>query len=378
MISIMSVKRVKQQEEGLVSIIITMIIMIVLSLIVVGFAQLARREQRDTLDRQLSSQAFYAAESGINNAQNAIKAGFQGNIEECSDAFPAPYTAFNDKVLDTASDTQYSCVLIDQTPPTLTYDSIKIEKSKIIKIDAKDKLGAAGVSVNLNGLEFYWQRQGLGTFPTSPFKPLGEFPAVSSWPADMPGVLRIDLVPVPDAASYEQASLATNNFTVFAYPTAGGGLASYASGLASQGSVVAGECQNVSPNVSHPQYCKLKVSLPSTTGKYYARVSSIYADSSLSIRGTYTDSVTLSSTVGARFAGEQAIIDATGKANDVLKRVKVGRSLSPGVSPDAERAIQSAGSLCKLLSVYPPNPPTSPGYLEECSWPGHETPSASN
>jgi Tfp pilus assembly protein PilX len=66
------IRNIRHAEQGLVSIVVTMIFLIVLSLIVVGFAQVARREQRESLDRQLSSQAFYAAESGINIAKSAI------------------------------------------------------------------------------------------------------------------------------------------------------------------------------------------------------------------------------------------------------------------------------------------------------------------
>ena len=62
-------KRLKQSESGIVSLMMTLVIMLVISLIVIGIAQLSRREQRQALDNQLSTQAFYAAESGVNDAQ---------------------------------------------------------------------------------------------------------------------------------------------------------------------------------------------------------------------------------------------------------------------------------------------------------------------
>ncbi len=58
--------KLKQNESGLAAIAVTMIIMGIVTLIVVGFATLMRREQRQALDQQLSTQAFYAAESGVN------------------------------------------------------------------------------------------------------------------------------------------------------------------------------------------------------------------------------------------------------------------------------------------------------------------------
>jgi Tfp pilus assembly protein PilX len=60
-------------QTGMVSIMVTMLLMLVITLIVLGFAQVSRREQIQTLDRQLSAQAFFAAESGVNDAISVIK-----------------------------------------------------------------------------------------------------------------------------------------------------------------------------------------------------------------------------------------------------------------------------------------------------------------
>ena len=57
---------IARNQDGLVSIIIVVILMIVISIIVLSFAKVVRNEQRQTLDRQLSTQAYYAAESGVN------------------------------------------------------------------------------------------------------------------------------------------------------------------------------------------------------------------------------------------------------------------------------------------------------------------------
>jgi len=41
----------QSKQRGMVAIMITMILMIVISLIVLGFAQISRRNQRQSLDR---------------------------------------------------------------------------------------------------------------------------------------------------------------------------------------------------------------------------------------------------------------------------------------------------------------------------------------
>src|ERR1039458_10050844 len=75
--------KIKDDQSGFASIVIASVIILVLSLITVGFAQLMQREQRSALDRQLSSQAYYAAESGINDAVSAINSGFNVAKSTC-------------------------------------------------------------------------------------------------------------------------------------------------------------------------------------------------------------------------------------------------------------------------------------------------------
>ncbi|MCA9330399.1 hypothetical protein KDA11_07130, partial [Candidatus Saccharibacteria bacterium] len=58
---------IKHNEQGIVSIFVTIIIILLMSLIILAMVRNATREGRQSLDRQLSDQAFYNAESGIND-----------------------------------------------------------------------------------------------------------------------------------------------------------------------------------------------------------------------------------------------------------------------------------------------------------------------
>ena len=104
-------------EEGIVSIVVTLIIMIVLTLIVTGFAQLARREQREALDRQLSAQASYAAESGINALKAALPYISATSRTDCNEPIsvgsgkPNPFDDQNKKLSD---NTSYTCLLFNK------------------------------------------------------------------------------------------------------------------------------------------------------------------------------------------------------------------------------------------------------------------------
>src|SRR4051812_1988899 len=98
--------------RGVVSIIVTILIMLVLSLIILGFAQLVRREQRQSLDRQLSTQAFYAAETGVNDAIKALNNSvLTGKKSDCDP--DGLGLGANVNKLDASGTVSYVCVLVN-------------------------------------------------------------------------------------------------------------------------------------------------------------------------------------------------------------------------------------------------------------------------
>src|SRR5690606_21212478 len=108
-------KSTSENQQGVVSIVVTMIIMVVLTLVVTVFDQLARRDQREVLDRQLCTQALYAAESGINDAQSRVVSdaanGVFYNANDCDD-----YGSLTN--LGTA-DAVTTCILVNTTPRSI-------------------------------------------------------------------------------------------------------------------------------------------------------------------------------------------------------------------------------------------------------------------
>jgi len=77
-------------QSGASAIMFTLFFVMVISLISVGYATLARRDQRATLDKTLSNQAQYVAESGIAAVKQYIdnNPGTAKNHTECDTALP--------------------------------------------------------------------------------------------------------------------------------------------------------------------------------------------------------------------------------------------------------------------------------------------------
>lgn len=68
----MIIQKNKINQNGLTSIMVAIFIIVVVSLLAIGFAAVARRDQVSTLDKTLSYQAQYAAESGVNKVIDFI------------------------------------------------------------------------------------------------------------------------------------------------------------------------------------------------------------------------------------------------------------------------------------------------------------------
>ena len=79
-------KQIQSKQSGMTAIMLAMFLAIVISLLAVGFATLVRKDQAETLDKTLSYQAQYAAESGVNKIISYIdnNASPEENPTDCS------------------------------------------------------------------------------------------------------------------------------------------------------------------------------------------------------------------------------------------------------------------------------------------------------
>lgn len=324
------------KEAGLVSIMVTLILMIVISLIVLGFAQISRRNQRQALDRQLSTQAFYAAETGVNDVRDLITAALAaGNpVPAKSDCGPgsgaaaAFYASLTPDLDGGGSDeAEYTCVIVDPAPETLLYGDVGMT-STIVPLIAS--------SGNISRATLTWQTKDDTTTPTNncPTTTNSVFVPTGNWLCGY-GVLRIDLVPTSGTFNY--ATLQNNTMTTFLVPQRTGGVTSagYAAGGGNNRIGVA--CTNAN--------CTFSINGLSTD-QYYMRVSSIYKNVSLQVNAFDASGAPIS------LQGAQAVIDATGKAQDVLRRIQVHVPLRPSSQNLlSDYALESTDSICKRFVV---------------------------
>ncbi len=331
--------RLKDNQSGVVSMIVSITIMIIISLLIISFARLMRTEQEQALDRQLSAQAYYAAEAAVNDARNAFFAGeLEPERTECqTDSGP-----LSQNELLSGGVSEYTCVTLDSQPNTLVYDNVSVDRSTITEIRA---FNDTGDPEDISEITIAWEDPDRNTnFATGTSF---EFPSFDDWNggADRisPGVLRVDIVPLP-AAGYDREYLRDNTQVMFLYPSEdGGNTHAWSAAIGDQGRVLSGRC---SANPTGLRHCQTTISgLPLNAGdSYLLRMRSIYTRSSVTV------SAQLGSGGNASFGDAQLVIDATGQSQNVLRRVEE-RSPLAFTYDFPEFALDIGNDLCKRLNV---------------------------
>lgn len=338
-----------KNQKGMVSITVTIVFIMVISLVVLGFSQVSRRNSRETLDRQLSSQAFYAAETGVNDAMNQIsKLVETGQAVPDQDDCDGGYTKNGGEVRNASDGVRYNCLLVDPTPPFLSYDNIT-DSSIVIPLNS--------TTGNLEENTFEWRptvNPASGASLSNCPQP-NSLPQASQWAANCPyGLLRLELMKIDQAVLSSPVEAAKQSMVLFVYPGQGDinnpvtvsydgnanpGNNIFGSG-ASQGRVLRASCNQ--------EVCKVKINGLGFANAY-ARVRTLYANAeNLQVHANGTNT----------FSRSQAVIDATGRAQDVSRRIQVRMSLIGGSSRTnnngfSDFAAQSVDSMCKKYEVSP-------------------------
>jgi Tfp pilus assembly protein PilX len=345
-------------EAGFASLVISIVLVIVLSLTTVGFADLVRHERTEALNRQLSQAAYYAAESGVNDGAKALRQGYATPKKTCA-PLPATTTGpgayLTNNIVTSNGDlaSSYPCLLIYPAPSDIQFTSVGSTdadaKSFVVSaVDATD----GTTPTALGSFTISWQ-EATGK---SIFAPLGwagshPFADASAWVnggQQVTGLLEVQIVPLNDGV--DRTSLINNAYTAYLYPNSSSSApvnVNYSDGTGSNaGVIVNGNC-----NTGQARFCKAVVNIPGHGSQFLVRLISRYTNSSVGIVLTGVGSAPL------RAAGVQSLIDSTGKAGGVLRRLQV-RVPNQGTSLP-QYGVEALDGICKQLSVQPNAPAVS-------------------
>lgn len=358
-----------QNQKGAVSLITVILLMFVFLIVTLGFLRLTISEQRQTTDADLNSRAFYAAESGIEDAKRLIN--YYNNDGLITDSEATRLNGDNCNVatedgvegealkeraiLSSELDTEVTCQLIDMAPGEFV-KTIGENKSIFVPLIPDD---ATPSEVTRVRIEWHTVADGVVEPRSSSLSGLPEY---SCWNnneesgcsdgVNYPALLRVGVF------SHPESSFSRNNITnkiAYLNPNDGGdgnvNLAQYERPTASANQNVlqtAPKCTSITESSGSDTYaCSLEVG-GLGNGIKYLRITPLYRGTTVKI-SMYRNNDDLNNPL--KFKNLQAKIDVTAKAGDVIRRVEARIPLTSVDDVLPDEAITTADQLCKLITI---------------------------
>jgi Tfp pilus assembly protein PilX len=282
-----------KNQSGMAPIMFAIFMAIILTLMAIGFAVLSRNDQRQTLDRTLSNQANYAAESAINRIQSEYQNDI--NFAENNDCDGSDSGV--EGVINNLNDNIHANVqTLDITCLTWTSKLTMLWKSNLNStpwvVPVIPESGA------VDTLRITW----------SP----AESPANSSPTTDEVATLTLTNGNLPTlriaAASTANVS---NTSVIFINPGSSGGSGTLAYGIGS-GSIANAKCDT--SGASGDWQCTIDLAIGANWNDGRLSITSLNGSSNVSIQALSAGSV-------ATLIKAQAKVDATAKSQDVIRRL---------------------------------------------------------
>lgn len=367
------------QEAGAVAIFTAIFFLLLISVITIGFLRLMLQERSQAIDNDLSLSAYNSAQAGVEDAKRIVQwysdncpggaactqlaNGISNSATNCRAVYDTingnnqlrngigGLTVIGDGVRvsnDSSFNQAYTCLSIRTETPNVR-GSLKEGQSDMIPLRTIGNASFTRVKVSWYSTK---DTNGNPANPSaSPATPLEDKP---SWPVRRPPMMRAELVQHPN-----------NNFklddvsskTRFLYPNSLAATVedsfSFDDGVIGTPFIVTPSSCSSTPRSSGFYYCEVNIGPaqappynPGSTA-YYLRLTSIYDDTDFQLE--LLDGALGTSGTPVSFAGVQPIVDVTGRANNVFRRMQVGLRSDSADYPD--NALETAQQLCKNFRV---------------------------
>lgn len=382
----------RTKQQGAVSLFVVIFSALLITTITVAFVRLMTQNQMQASLNDLSKSALDSAYAGIEDAKRALVTykrdctgtGPSVGSQECLDlvrilegeqrcetlqeAGIAGSTGDKEVIIkqaegDEALQQAYTCVKIQLNTENYV-GSVAQNTSRLIPLKAEGPFNEVKLEWysqdDLRDSEDDTDSEGVTTVNLATDMKL---PKLADWPSNRPALLRVQLVQFGNSFNLSDfdrdADGTTNNLTLFLMPSeAGLQVVNFISDdrRSTNGTPDAFKpvsCKTDFSSVSNYDYaCEVTLQLPNPVGesdgnnrRAYLRVSQIYNPSM-----SYQVSLANNS-VRTNFKAVQPVVDSTGRANDLFRRVRAHIDMETSNIPPLESAIDVSGSLCKTFLV---------------------------
>lgn len=366
--------RKSQHQSGAVSLFIVIFTALLITIIVVSFVRIMIRDQQQASDTDLSQSAYDSARAGVEDAKRALlryqQACNNGNVAECArlgQVFEAQECDTNYKAIGVGQPTDTETIIQQSESDTSLDQAYTCVK---ISLDSDDYLGQVGAEESkliplkgagpFNTVELSWfsyQDFSSGSvnrdiyLEADPDLPL---PRVGDWKFNQPSVIGVSLMQTAGSfslADFDNSVGAQSNAKSLAlYPSqiglGAGDDVDFATDVSRSSPVglTAIECRDEINSGGYACTTRLKLPDPiggdATNRVAFLRLIAHYNQSHYKI-ALYNDNTLVS------LQGVQFLVDSTGRASDLFRRVESRIELQDATFPYPESALDLDGPLCK-------------------------------
>ncbi len=373
------------QESGFVSLFTVIFFMLLITVITIGFLRIMGIEQQQSLDNDLTASAINAAQSGVEDGERAIlaynnttdpalKAALAtalNNNTQCDSLTSSPTirTALNldnggNVIGNSQLNQYYTCLTVNLKSPNYI-NSLPADQSDVFPLVPDGGAGFERLKVSWHLLSSSIDKDGDGVPTTyasnNALQPLVNVNgnAANSWSSrGYPAYLRVQIFGYPNSVAFTRGDIEARTHTVLLVPA----LDTVATAVDENTPINFGtvdprgfdqaktnlqmiKCK-ASPGSNLGSYaCAATLDLPAIaaqlgpTNSYYLRVTPVYGQTHFSV-------VMYHNGTAVNFDGVQPIIDVTGRAADVYRRIQSRvRNFPGGLLP--EYSVESANTICK-------------------------------
>ena len=362
------------RQSGAVSLFAVIFGAMLLTIVTIGFMRLMLMDQRQASDNDLSQSAYDAALAGVEDAKRVVRAAQTGNMQAAG-VLSGPIncnmiaasgvvggSTSGETIIQTGSgagkkfDQAYTCVKIAMQSQDFIYKAIE-DKSQLISLRAVS---------SFNKIIIEWYRRddesnlNAENAVNTEISTTGELPTKDKWNSNTPPLVRAQVI--SPGSTFNLATLDTTGVTSFLRPNV------FRSDVVSQSGTVGsgkssdrpratdGNEHNNGTNIiscsktfrfSGEYSCKAVIDVdevPAGSESVFLRLVSIYKGGSIKVSLQKSDGTTVN------FDGVQPIVDSTGRASNLFRRVEARLQIGDDFAyPD--NAVELKNSLCKDFSI---------------------------
>ena len=382
-------RSIRHQSRGAVSIFVVIFSTLLITTIVLGFVKFMLQEQRQATAADLSQSALNSAQAGVEDAKRALvryrnhclNSTAAMTTDECVKLDLALRNSSNCNTIQTAGiagSPDDKEVVVRQTSSDAdellqqAYTCVKIQMNTTDYIGQLPAGGSRMIPLkgtgDFNRVEIEWYSQAdlkessdSTEEQTVELSTDSSLPKLADWSRSRPALLRAQLIQFGtrfDLSDFDKTDDGTSNtHTLFLNPSEAGreqlSFADDARLSAITGSLQQVACDRNFSTVSADRMyaCKATISLPNAVGQddlkrtAYLRLNGLYNDrTSFRVQLARDDQ-------RVTFNSVQPIVDSTGRANDLFRRVQSRVEIDNSTFPFPQSTLDLSGSLCKTFLV---------------------------